>query len=84
MSPAARPASCLGQGFKDAEFREHHERVAARLRFVAESAKEGSLRAGLLQRAERHEQFAISDQKAGEASCSESGGGDPPQCYGGG
>jgi hypothetical protein len=46
------------------EFREYHERVAARLRLVAEGAQESSLKAGLLRRAARHEQLATSDIRA--------------------
>jgi hypothetical protein len=40
------------------EFQEYHERVAARLRSLAETATTPAMKARLLEKAERHEQLA--------------------------
>jgi hypothetical protein len=40
------------------EFRNHHERVAARLRSVASTATTSAVRARIIEQAEEHERFA--------------------------
>jgi len=43
------------------EFRDYHERVAARLRSVAATATTAAMKARLLQQAEEHERLARSE-----------------------
>ena len=43
------------------EFRDHHERLAARLRSVAATATTAAMKARLLQQAEDHERLARSE-----------------------